>query len=158
MQPCFAPGESYAEDLDLWLRLAERSPIALLREPLAAYRVAAQGCLTQANRGKQLPPFVARLRRRALSGEMTPARSRSALRFIEHLEMDLARSAVASGRRAEGWLWLLRAARGGPSLRWCLTAFMALCWPAAMVTTYLDRPAATQQSAFTPAARSAGPA
>jgi hypothetical protein len=139
MQPCFPPGESFAEDLDLWFRLAERTPIALVREALAAYRVDVQGCLSRGN-GRSLPPFAYRLQQRARSGALTPAQSRSALRFVEHLQMDLARSAVASGRRGEGWLWLLRGVRGSESLRWWLTAFMALCWPAEMVEAYLEQP------------------
>src|SRR5213075_46721 len=65
MQPCFPVGESYGEDLDLWFRLADETPVALAHCPLAAYRVDVNGSLTAAARAHELPALLARMRERA---------------------------------------------------------------------------------------------
>ena len=82
MQPCFPVGESVGEDLDLWFRLTEKSPLALVRSPLAAYRVELQGSLSAQARPTAIPPFMQRMRQRALSGQLTPQQSRSALQLV----------------------------------------------------------------------------
>ncbi|MDB5964791.1 MAG: glycosyltransferase family 2 protein [Polaromonas sp.] len=129
MQPCFAPGESYGEDLDLWFRLAETSPVALARSPLSAYRVGVEGSLTTAHPGLGLPPYLQRMRARALSGDMSPSRSRSALWLIAQHEVSLARDALGSGDRAGCWRWLLKGWQAAAGKRWWMTVVMALFFP-----------------------------
>ncbi len=135
MQPCFHPGESCGEDLDMLFRLAERTPIALVDAPLAAYRLNAQSSVTKQH-GHGAPPFIERMRLRALSGSMTAAQKKSALWFIAQHKLDWARDALASGRRAEGLYWVLNAHRAALSRRWWLTAMMTL-WPRTLVARYL---------------------
>ena len=78
LQPCFPPGEQFGEDLDLWFRLSERTPIALAHTPLAGYRKAVAGSLSRTHATTQLPPWVARLRERALQrGYAPPRRARA---------------------------------------------------------------------------------
>ena len=136
MQPCFPPGESYGEDLDLWFRLAEHSPIALVHAPLVAYRVAVAGCLTAQRVALSMPPWVNRMRMRALSGVMTVSQGKSALWLVAQVEVTLARQAVASSRRIEGIRWLLRGRRAARGRRWWLTAVMAVFAPGRLLKTW----------------------
>lgn len=130
MQPCFPPGESCGEDLDLWFRLAEHSPIALARTPLVAYRFKTEGSLTSGHKTTTMQPFMQRMRARALSGDLTAQQSRSLLRLVAQFEVTLAREAIVLGKRPEGLRWLLKGYRAAQSKRWWLTAVIALFLPA----------------------------
>ena len=136
MQPCFPVGESVGEDLDLWFRLAEQSAVALVRSPLAAYRVELQGSLSSQARPVCIPPFMQRMRQRALSGQLTPQQSRSALRLVAQQQVSLARLAVAAGQRLEALRWLLRGRGAVASKRWWLTWAMAIIFPPGWVSRW----------------------
>lgn len=136
MQPCFPLGESCGEDLDLWFRLAEHSPIALARTPLVAYRLGTEGCLTSGHETTTMQPFMHRMRERALSGELTVRQSRSLLRLVAQFQVTLARQAIVSGNRFEGLRWLLKGCRAAQSKRWWLTAVMALFLPAHLLENW----------------------
>lgn len=129
MQPCFPPGESQGEDLDLWFRLAEETPIALVQAPLMAYRVAAEGSLSTLHAGSTVPPFLQRMRLRAISGAMNPALRGSSLWLAAQHEVTLARQDVASGHRLQALHHLLQGRRAISSGRWWLTLFIALLLP-----------------------------
>jgi len=139
MQPCFAPGESFGEDLDLWFRVAERTPIALVDAPMVGYRVGAAGSLAQRHAGTGLPPWVERLRQRALLGRMDASRVRSTLRYVAQLHVDMARRALSAKSRTEGLRWLLGGWRAADSRRWWLTACMVVFWPGDLVGSYVER-------------------
>jgi glycosyltransferase involved in cell wall biosynthesis len=139
MQPCFPPGESFGEDLDLWFRVAERTPIALVHAPLAAYRTDVGGSLSARHDVSQLPPWVERMLDRVRSGSLPDHRSRSALDYIAQLKIDMARHAVCEGRRADALRWLWSARRIMLSKRWWFTASMIVCWPGHMVRSYMMR-------------------
>jgi glycosyltransferase involved in cell wall biosynthesis len=126
MQPCFRPGESYGEDLDLWFRVAESSPVALVPAQLAGYRKDVAGSLSSAKSNKGLAPFYLRMRERALAGELPPGQRHSALWFVAQQEISIARDMVAAGRRAEAWQLLWRARAAAYGVRWLLTAVMTL--------------------------------
>jgi glycosyltransferase involved in cell wall biosynthesis len=131
MQPCFAEGESVGEDLDLWFRLADETPLALVHAPLAAYRRDVTGSLSEKIRvDRQLPPFLRRMRERALSGSMPDKRRRSALWFIAQQEITIARELLGAGRRREALWWLMQARRAVLGFRWQMTLLMALFAPA----------------------------
>lgn len=138
MQPCFPPGESCGEDLDLWFRIGERSPIALLEQPLAAYRIDVENSLSNAARddnsrddlGPASPPYLERLRRRAAARAPDDALRTSMLDFVAQQHITLARRHAAAGRRGQALRLLLGNLSPGLRLRrWWSTLLMALALP-----------------------------
>ncbi|MDB5870401.1 MAG: glycosyl transferase, family 2 [Polaromonas sp.] len=136
MRPCFPPGESQGEDLDLWFRLAEQTPFALAHSPLAAYRTRVQGSLTEHHVVVMMPPYLERMRLRALSGSMTAAQRKSALWFVAQTQLTLARLALVSGDRLQGLSWLSKARHAASGQRWWLTAAMACLFPKNLVRNW----------------------
>lgn len=145
LQPCFAPGESLGEDLDLWFRLAELSPIALARKPLVAYRVQVQGSLSSKHGSFTRFPFLERLRQR--SARLRPQLRRDTLWLIAQHELSLAREALQAGQRRQAWRWLFRAHRAMHGRRWWFTLFMAALMPQRWIARTIE----WRQRARTPA-------
>lgn len=136
MQPCFPPGESQAEDLDFWFRLAEQMPIALAHTPMVAYRVDVKESLTAKHFGVAVPKFIDRLRTRALSGALTPAQRKSALWFIAQHKVSMARMALVTGKRVDGLKWLIKARHAASGKRWWITAAMTCFFPKKVVASW----------------------
>lgn len=129
MQPCFAEGESGGEDHDLWFRITDQAPLALINAPLAGYRVAVENGLSSGH-PNVLAPYLQRMRQHALAG-ILPARYRaSALWFVAQQEVTLAREALAAGQRLRAIGWLVQARHAARGRRWQITAAMALLMPA----------------------------
>jgi glycosyltransferase involved in cell wall biosynthesis len=126
MQPCFAVGESFGEDLDVWFRVADQTPVALVHAPLAAYRVAVSGSLAAKGHWNVLSPFLLRMRRQALDGTIPPRFRRSARWFVAQQEITIARDELAAGRRREALHWLISARYAATGRRWWITVFMLL--------------------------------
>jgi glycosyltransferase involved in cell wall biosynthesis len=139
MQPCFPPGESMGEDLDLWFRVAEQTDIAMLDCALVGYRAQVTGSLTHEKLPHELPPFIERMHQRALSGSLRPELARSTLAYIALVKVELARNALLAGERRRCIRWLLEGMRAASSKRWWLTAVMAFSWPAPLVRSYVVR-------------------
>jgi hypothetical protein len=133
MQPCFPLGESVGEDLDLWFRLAEKTPLALVRAPLAAYRVAVKDSLTAQHTHAVTPAFLGRLRERANSSSVTPAQRNSALWMVAQHEVTLARVAIMKGQRLLSLRWLLRGRHAMRGRRWWMTLAMTVFFPHQLV-------------------------
>jgi len=136
MQPCFPRGEVQAEDLDLWFRLAEQTPIALVHAPLAVYRTGVNESLTTKHFRMGVPKCIERMQERAYSGTMTSAQRKSALWFIAQHKLSLARIAVTSGDRVQGLKWLFDGRHAASGRRWWLTAAMIIFFPKALVSSW----------------------
>lgn len=133
MRPRFIDGESHGEDLDMWFRIADQAPVALVGGAFATVRGEVPGSLTAtATARRGMPPFLVRMRQQALDGTLPPRHRASALWFIAQMQVTMARQALAEGRRGEALGWLLRA-RGLGSRRWWITLAMALALPARAV-------------------------
>lgn len=129
MQPCFPVGESSGEDLDLWFRVADETPVALVRQPFAILRTVPASLSTWQPR-TAIPPFLDRMERRARHGEMPAKHRASALWFVGQFQVTMAREALAERNRRRALQLLLRSRRAFCTRRWQLTLLMALFWPA----------------------------
>ncbi len=125
----FAEGESYGEDLDMWFRLGDLSPVAAVTGDYVTVRGDLRGALSRAA-GRSFPPFLVRMRQQALDGTLPARHRRSALWFVAQSQVTLAREALAEGARAEALRWLLQAGEGWRLRRWWVTLILALCMPA----------------------------
>ncbi len=128
MQPRFIEGESWGEDLDMWFRIADQTPVALVNAPYATVRGDVPGSLT-ANYRRRFAPYLARMQAQALDGTLPAHHRDSALWFVAQQQVTLAREALAAGERALALSWLMQARRGAGSRRWQLTLAMALFMP-----------------------------
>ena len=128
MQPRFVEGDSWGEDLDMWFRIADQTPVALVNGPYATVRGEVPGSLTSQYR-QRFAPYLQRMQQQALNGTL-PARHRtSALWFVAQQQVTLAREALVAGERTQALAWLLRARHGLFTRRWTLTLAMALFMP-----------------------------
>lgn len=128
MRPRFVEGESWGEDLDMWFRIADQTPVALVNAPYTSVRCDVPGSLTASYR-RRFAPYLARMQAQALDGTL-PARHRdSALWFVAQQQVTLAREALVAGERALALSWLMQARRGAGSRRWQITLAMALFMP-----------------------------
>lgn len=135
MQPCFAEGDSHGEDLDMWFRVSDLGPVAVVNAPFAAIRELPDS-LSARNPRDTLPVFLQRMRDRARSGEIPARHRRSALWFVGQQEVSLARQALEGGRRALALKFLLDARNVALTRRWQLTMLMALFMPSHFAGTW----------------------
>jgi len=126
--PCFPVGESCGEDLDLWFRVAEKTSIALLDQPLVAYRTAVASSLsTNGIHGIHLP-YVARMLQRAPL--LPQPLSKSTMQFVAHEYITYARISAGDGKRLSGIRSLITVASTGICIqRWWVTLVMLLVLP-----------------------------
>ena len=135
MQPCFAEGDHHGEDLDLWFRVADTSPVAIVNAPFAATRVLPDSLSTRQPRDT-LPDFLKRMREQALSGRIPAHHRESALWFVGQQEVTLAREALGAGDRRTALRFLFDARCVALTRRWQLTLLMALFMPSRVADSW----------------------
>ena len=96
---------------------------------MVAYRQEVHDSLSSKHGAPAEENFMVRLRKRALSGALTPTQRQSSLWLIAQFEVTFARQAIASGSRIEGLRSLIKGRHAARSKRWLLTAAMALFLP-----------------------------
>jgi glycosyltransferase involved in cell wall biosynthesis len=139
LMPCFVVGMSESEDVDLFFRAAERSPIAYLPVPLACYRTAVADSLMQVAPPSILLAFQARLRERVRRGEVPAHLVRSTLRLANQTEIWAARRELDSGQRRAALATLLRGWRASFRARWWFTLIMVAGAPTRWLVRLRDR-------------------
>ena len=130
MQPCFPPGESKGEDMDLWFRVAERGPLCMTDVPLVGYREGSPGSLSLQQAEALFPPYLQRMEERARAGAMSASVARSSLRFVAEARTTQARVLLAQGRRLAGVRYLAKASAAAGRPRSWLSWLMAASFPA----------------------------
>jgi hypothetical protein len=140
MQPCFPPGESLAEDQDLWFRLVEKHGLLHLPLPLAAYRRNLPSSLStlelQRHASKGLLPAFARLEARVRKQEVPPALRRDARRLVADKRVNVCRHLLARGERARALRALLSGWYGPTLLRWWFSLGLCLLAKPAWVAAW----------------------
>jgi len=135
-KPYFPPGEQWAEDHDLWFRLAEKSSLAYCPAPLVAYRKEVDGSLCAINESRSLLPAYIRLEQRALDRQLPDSLRYSALRLVAETKITVVRRLLMNGQRYDALLQLLNTGRGMVSRRWWVSLMMCLAGPAAWVNRW----------------------
>ncbi len=126
MEPCFIEGESHGEDLDMWFRVADRTPVAVVNAPFAAIRVLPDS-LSRRTPSATVPAFLTRMRDAARAGRLP--RPKTALWFVGQQEVTMAREMLGAGNRMAALRLLWDARQVALTRRWQLTLLMALFMP-----------------------------
>jgi glycosyltransferase involved in cell wall biosynthesis len=137
-QPSLFPvGESFGEDMDLWLRLAEKHALVLLPCPLVGYRENAADSLTSMKPTTTLPTYISRLEIRARTFPAGSPVRRSTLNYVADAHISLARHLLAQGQRMKCLQTLLaRLPQGFCRPRWWVTLFMSALVPRGAVLAW----------------------
>jgi len=122
----FPPGESMGEDLDLWFRLAELGPVALIDAQIAVYRVGIADSLMGSYRATALLPVWLRLEQRAMNSVTPRELKNSSLRLVAEMRVTLARVLISNGQRSRALVCWLSAWRGICGRRWWFTTLYFL--------------------------------
>ncbi|QKJ66854.1 glycosyltransferase family 2 protein [Deefgea piscis] len=136
MQPCFPVGESMAEDLDLWFRLAERFSLRHCSAELSAYRVGISNSLCANNTQTALWPAFLRLEQRALTGTISTELVNSAFSFVAYARIIEARKNLQNHSRLKCIQQLLSVHRGYREKRWWVTWVLVLCCSERMIANF----------------------
>lgn len=126
MGTCFIEGESHGEDLDMWFRVADRTPVAVVNAPFAAIRVLPDS-LSRRTPSATPPAFLTRMRDAARAGSLP--RPETALWFVGQQEVTMAREMLGAGNRMAALRLLWDARQVALTRRWQLTLLMALFMP-----------------------------
>lgn len=138
-KPCFPPREQFAEDLDLWFRLAEKSRLAYCPVELVAYRREIDDSLCSIGEAREedlLTPAFIRLEQRALDMQLPDKLRSSALKLVAEARITVTRRTLSRGLGAEAFVQLFNAWRGMSSKRWWVSLVMCLIGSPAFVSRW----------------------
>ncbi len=112
----FDTSRALGEDIDMWLRLCRKFPVAYLAEPLGKYRIHSQSA-TECKKFEELEKAQTEFVERALHGlESDPSYRRLRRKARFGLYCYLAEEAARAGHRAQGFRYTLQAVRASPTL------------------------------------------
>lgn len=129
----FPVGESLGEDLDLWFRIAERSPVIVTDCKVAVYRVEVEGSLMSTKKDVELLPFLLRMEQRACGGLIATSLRSHSLLLVAYARVTLARARLKYGDRIESFGLLVKAKRCAGSKRWWLTLIAVVGFPKCLI-------------------------
>lgn len=132
----FKEGESNGEDLDLWFRIAEKTPIYNSTAQLVVYRTEQSNSLVSSHNFACEPPFISRMLVRAKTKQLNANLQKSMIEFVNQLRLTQAREALQNNKRNLAFkiLWLTRS--GIALKRWWVTLVMTLFVPAKIITKW----------------------
>lgn len=125
MQPCFSPGESHGEDIELWIKLSKETSVLFNRIPLVFYRQNTSNSLNASNGGIEPAPYLRRLVALCNQNGWSGPRRRSVRRFVSHQLVTVARQNIVEQKRVGAMRHLGDALPAGFLLpRWWVTLLM----------------------------------
>lgn len=131
----FPEGEQLGEDLDFFVRVAERTPLAYSPEPLAIYVQSNQvSRLSEGRAPLYVPAFLNRLEARLRAGDLPAHQHDSATRYLTTKFEAVLLTAVRDGRRGLALRILCRPVMFTRRRRW-----LALLTCATLPAGWLDR-------------------
>ena len=135
----FREGESNGEDLDLWFRIAEKTPIYSRPAQCVVYRTEQTNSLMSNHKFAPEPPFINRLLVRAKTEQLNANLQKSMVEFVNQFRLTQARDALQNNKRhlAFKTLWLTRS--GITLKRWWVTLVMTLFVPAKTITKWQNK-------------------
>jgi glycosyltransferase involved in cell wall biosynthesis len=98
VKPCFVPGLSNGEDMDLWFRLADEVDCLFFKCPSVVYATDSDGSLSRSESNILLPPYISLLEQR-LRGGLVSRNMSSVGVFVGHAYLSLARNLAAHSSR-----------------------------------------------------------
>ncbi len=138
IQPWFPESETNGEDLDLWMRIAEKTNILNLPIKLSVYRTNQAYSLTTQHKSLEIPLFIKRMQSRALKHSFPAQLKYSTLLFVAQYKLTLARKAILQQRRTLAFKLLTNATYTIKTKRWWMTLFMILFFPPVLVQKWQD--------------------
>lgn len=135
MQPCFPPGESSGEDIDLWFRIAEKEKILLITNPLVAYRTEVKNSLVRVATKSLESPFIKRMLNRAET--LDNHLKKSTIKMVVHYYCAVARDIAYTNGRLKSLKTLASISKYGLfEPRFWFTLFMLFLFPVKLVTQW----------------------
>ena len=145
IHPWFPKGESNGEDLDLWMRIAEKSSILHLPVEMVVYRTEQQQSLTGNHASLENPPFINRMQSRAHKKDFPPQLKDATLLFSAQHKLSRAREAILLQKRHVTLKLLINATYAIKTKRWWMTLFMCLLLPRSYVQKWQNNRNVTKE-------------